>query len=71
MKLPGLYTFSSPFVKDGLHIFLLEISGCDVNSEAFRLLNTIALFLSSSYLYISGNNQKDSEVYWGEFCRAL
>lgn len=31
-KTPGLYTFSAPFVKDGLHVFLLEISGCDVNS---------------------------------------
>jgi hypothetical protein len=32
---PGIYTYSVPFVKDGLYVFLLEIAGCSLNSDVF------------------------------------
>lgn len=33
-------------------MFLLEIAGCSLNSDVFEHLNSLAMMLSSAYIFI-------------------
>lgn len=42
--------WSTPFCKDDLKIFFLEISNCDINSQDFKILSTYALLIGSAFI---------------------
>lgn len=49
--------WSTPYEKDTLKIFLLEISGCDINSEYFKILSTYAIIVGSVFFIVDDIKQ--------------
>jgi hypothetical protein len=55
----GINIWSTPFEKEGLKVFLMEINNCDIASFEFKLLATYALMVGSAFLVI--DSLDDSE----------
>lgn len=44
--------WSSPFEKGDLKIFLLEINGCQLHSQEFKVLLTYAIMIGSAFVVV-------------------
>ena len=51
--------WSTPFDKDDLKIFLLEINNCPMESYEFKLLATYTLMIGSAFVVVDSLVQKD------------
>lgn len=57
----GIYMWETPFIKNNLCVFFMEIGGCGIKEATFRALNSIALLISSQYVLIHPHNDREEK----------
>lgn len=61
-KEPGIYMWEAPLIKNNLCVFLMEVGGCGIKEASFRVLNSIALLISSQYVLIHSHTDQEEKA---------